>query len=123
MKTGIEILTQTLEQEKINRYELGKRYGLTKQAVYSLWRQGDVTVKRFSEMMALLGYEVSINKRNYRMISKEEMEEIEESHEPRGLFFTESAGLYVVLDSRGEILIKREFKTQDKCMEYLNAVE
>lgn len=63
MKTGTEIVQQYMEKEKVGLSVLARRSGLTRQACRQRFvLQKDVTVKKFLEMMACLGYAMELKK-------------------------------------------------------------
>ncbi len=121
MKTGIEIVKNLMDTEKVSNIELGRRVGLTKQAMYSLLKQDDIKTKRFLELLAHLGYQISIRKVKYARITEETMELIENTKKPIGVFFCEKGGKYIAVDNRGATSVT-EFDSECKCMEYLDTI-
>lgn len=75
MKTGTEIVQQYMEKEKVGLSALARRGGLTRQACRQRFvLQKDVTVKKFLEMMACLGYAMELKKVGYIRVVPSELE-------------------------------------------------
>ena len=118
MKTGLQIVTETLKKEKVRKSELGRRIGLSRQAMNTLWHQRDITAVRFMEMMACLGYMISPQKMPFRKISTEDLEVVRSTKNPEGLFFCEDNGIYIAVDNR-VVYSEVEFNNEIDCIKYL----
>lgn len=124
MKTGTEIVQQYMEKEKVGLSALARRGGLTRQACRQRFvLQKDVTVKKFLEMMACLGYAMELKKVGYIRVVPSELEAIRNDNTQTGLFFCEDNDKYIAFDNRTGKPSEIEFDSEEKCIKYLNTIQ
>ena len=70
MKSTIEIIRDCIKKQKLSRYEISKKTGVSQTILYRIVRGGDCMSDTADKLLKLFGYEVSRKKTSKKSRAK-----------------------------------------------------
>lgn len=124
MKKAAEMIKKCMEEKNLTQTKLAERMGEDRRNLnQQLFRQKDMKVERFVEIMDHIGYRVEIAENDgIQKVSNEFSDEIIEKRKPEGLFWTEEDGKYVGIDNSTGDAFTEDFDTKEMCLAWLRGV-
>ena len=126
MKTRFDIIDEILKREGITKTELGKRMGITRQALNYIFMGRDISKPKFEQMLRVMGYtlDISVRKLSYCMVTSEELKRIIENNAPAGMYWAKEGDKYwaVVANKFNGAVSIQKFNTKEECQYYLNQI-
>lgn len=97
-----DIIKDTIKKEHLNMMQISARLGEIPQSLGQQMRDArSFKFNRFCEIMATMGYKVSVEPIGYCVVSKSYTDSVMETHNPAGLYVTPlDDGRYRVVDNR-----------------------
>lgn len=124
MNKAAEMIKECMEEKNLTQTKLAERMSEDRRNLnQQLFRQKDMKVERFVEIMNYIGYRVEIAENDgIQKVSNEFSAEIIEKRKPEGLFWTEEDGKYVGIDNSTGDAFTEDFDTKERCFAWLRGV-
>ena len=125
MKKASEMILSCLAERKMSQRQLAACMNEdVRHLNQQLVRANDMKVERFIDVLEHLGYRVEIvDNDGIRKVSPEYANQIIESREPKGQFWTEENGKFIGIDNSDGDAWCEEFSSKERCFAWLNDVE
>lgn len=116
-----EIVLKCLEEKKLTQRQLATRMGEDVRGLnQQLRRQGDMKVKRFSDVLEHAGYRLEVvDNGGIQRVCQEFANQIIETRKPIGYFYTFAGGIYTGIDNSTGDAWTEDFKSYEECVDWL----
>ena len=115
-----EIVMKCLEEKKMSQRQLATRMGEDVRGLnQQLHRQSDMKVKRFADVLEHAGYRLEVVENDgIQRVCQEFANQIIETRQPIGYFYTFAAGIYTGIDNGTGDAWTEDFNSCEECMDY-----
>ncbi len=116
-----EIVLKCLEEKKMSQRQLAARMGEDVRGLnQQLHRQGDMKVKRFSDVLEHAGYRLEVvDNDGIQRVCQEFANQIIETIQTIGYFYTFVGGIYIGIDNGTGDALTEDFYSYEECMKWL----
>ena len=116
-----EIVTKCLEEKNLSQRQLAVRMGEDVRGLnQQLNRQKDMKVARFSDVLEHAGYRLEVVENDgIQRVCQEFANQIIETRQPIGYFYTFAAGIYTGIDNGTGDAWTEDFNFYEECMKWL----